>query len=978
MRLRLSQSVIAPPLRNVMFTPGRDFHFSYPAVELDFVDYALGTSIVGASLVITPDFGKDPIVVKTITATASADGQITNDGAATGIAGLYFALSAADTNALKGLGPLAFEVVVTDSLSRQGSLDEGSFIPRVSTAGAPVDHVIVAPLAFALEFPATQAMTATAYDKDGNALTGRVIVWSSSDETVGSVNSAGIVSVQGPGIVTITATIEGKSASAVGTLTGSVALELTLDWAPLRRRMDLTDPLTISPSEPVDGPAVTTTQTSRPLHSGCGTLGNSRCFYPKTADAWGAVVPSGGGMDRDAAPLVGWTFTGGATLTNQGPYKGTSCFFVDPKDSANHVAICNMVWRDPDATKDHQDYSTYKRSVAVALRAHAAGDVGKTVRVNLCDHADLDGLGGTWNPSVPVAKFVDVVLTADWQHIAVTANAQADFAGKQMDVAVTMGPPISTTPLANYDLAIYRSVVWQAEEPNDPSNWLRPLPWHETLGLTSSFQAQNSWGPDSDDPVLLFSAAKASTAVAAPDNDRYYGGRNLKQFTLGAGDGITTDQAYRVEDAVDFYPSNIPVGAAWLHWYIEPGLGALPADGALAGYLHHVPSNTDYGPVSLVRDAYAALRRANGGAFYRGRIKINQKRGTVISGTQSGANYIIDNGAPHGLVAGDRIAITGSSVAALNAPAVLTAVTTNTFTIVLTAANAGDGFWAQANLDFQPRIVNASGAPLLFNAYRAAMTAETQRSYGWHNAWVPKRTVTGPVYNDAAFEVIPSVVKDLSVLEGIYIARYVLPYGLTDLCNLNGNATDVDQGNRFSPCLFQSGPTGSADASFDCDLVPQPGNATMRLLINVARGSPCPNPQDFLSWTIIIDGIPVNAATLPAMVAFDIALAWHGGVPVAFGIGAGVGTPLTWLTNGSQIFGGTVTIQSQPGLAWEFDVIESDSHMGLAADRDTVRETGGWVQALAASKIVNPNPEAVRQQIQSHVVNRFGPRLSYR
>src|SRR4051812_41687329 len=192
MRLRLSPGTVARGLRNQSYTPGRDLRLPYP-VELDATDYPLGTTLVAATLVIASDFGLNPLISKQITPIASAAGQITDSGAS-GVGALYFAVSASELSPYRALGPIVFEVIVTDSRGLQGSLDIGSLYPTVSTAGAPVDHVLVTPNPFALGFPATQQLVATAYDVDNNVLTGRTVTWSSSDETIATVDANGVVS----------------------------------------------------------------------------------------------------------------------------------------------------------------------------------------------------------------------------------------------------------------------------------------------------------------------------------------------------------------------------------------------------------------------------------------------------------------------------------------------------------------------------------------------------------------------------------------------------------------------------------------------------------------------------------------------------------------------------------------------------------------------------------------------------------------
>jgi uncharacterized protein YjdB len=64
-------------------------------------------------------------------------------------------------------------------------------------------------------------LVVTAKDAAGNVLTGRTASWTSSNASVATVSSSGLVSALGAGSATITVTIEGRSATAAVTVTSS-------------------------------------------------------------------------------------------------------------------------------------------------------------------------------------------------------------------------------------------------------------------------------------------------------------------------------------------------------------------------------------------------------------------------------------------------------------------------------------------------------------------------------------------------------------------------------------------------------------------------------------------------------------------------------------------------------------------------------------------------------------------------------------
>jgi uncharacterized protein YjdB len=98
----------------------------------------------------------------------------------------------------------------------------------VTVIPLPIATVTVAPATKTILAGETAAFTATAKDASGNVLTGRVLVWSSSNPSVATVSSAGVATGTGVGVATITATapLEGKSGSATLTV-NAVSVSVT-------------------------------------------------------------------------------------------------------------------------------------------------------------------------------------------------------------------------------------------------------------------------------------------------------------------------------------------------------------------------------------------------------------------------------------------------------------------------------------------------------------------------------------------------------------------------------------------------------------------------------------------------------------------------------------------------------------------------------------------------------------------------------
>jgi len=101
------------------------------------------------------------------------------------------------------------------SLAAAGFLscsDSGS--PPISGPEPTIVGLELNPSSGSVIVGATLQLTATTKDASGNVLTGRSVTWSSSSTSVAAVSSTGLVTGAAPGAATITATSEGKSATA--------------------------------------------------------------------------------------------------------------------------------------------------------------------------------------------------------------------------------------------------------------------------------------------------------------------------------------------------------------------------------------------------------------------------------------------------------------------------------------------------------------------------------------------------------------------------------------------------------------------------------------------------------------------------------------------------------------------------------------------------------------------------------------------
>jgi trimeric autotransporter adhesin len=94
----------------------------------------------------------------------------------------------------------------------------------VTVVLAPVATVVVSPVSASLITGGTFQLSATTFDADNQLLSGRTVTWSSSNTSVASVSSSGLVTAAGTGSATVTATSEGKTATSAITVSAPPAV----------------------------------------------------------------------------------------------------------------------------------------------------------------------------------------------------------------------------------------------------------------------------------------------------------------------------------------------------------------------------------------------------------------------------------------------------------------------------------------------------------------------------------------------------------------------------------------------------------------------------------------------------------------------------------------------------------------------------------------------------------------------------------
>jgi Tol biopolymer transport system component len=120
---------------------------------------------------------------------------------------------------------------------------------RVAVRAAPgtVDHVALNAVSETLEEGSSLQLIATAFDANNNVITGRGVRWSSSEPGTVGVEPDGMIIGLRVGIVSVTATIDGRSASATIRVSADWQFDLTYGAADVGvpdelHALDITDP----------------------------------------------------------------------------------------------------------------------------------------------------------------------------------------------------------------------------------------------------------------------------------------------------------------------------------------------------------------------------------------------------------------------------------------------------------------------------------------------------------------------------------------------------------------------------------------------------------------------------------------------------------------------------------------------------------------------------------------------------------------
>jgi len=304
----------------------------------------------------------------------------------------------------------------------------------VAASPASVASVTVSPATASITAGKTVQLTATLKDSAGNALGGRAVTWSSSNPTVATVSSNGLVSGIGAGTATISASSGGQQGSAQITVNAVAvgSVQVSPGWANLSARQTLQ--LTATALDPNGNPMGGVTITWLSNAPSLASVSSSGLVTVLSTSGTGSVqiYASAGGQTGHstitfiAAPVATVTLSPTTATLNSGQ---TSQLTATAKDQYGDVI-----------TTDAATWSSSNTSVATVSSSGlvtAVGSGSATVTVT------IGGVQAT--ASVTVAQASVASVTVSPTSLSLTAGQSSGLTATAKDASgnVLTGYPAS-------------------------------------------------------------------------------------------------------------------------------------------------------------------------------------------------------------------------------------------------------------------------------------------------------------------------------------------------------------------------------------------------------------------------------------------------------------------------------------------------------------------------------------------------------
>ncbi len=280
---------------------------------------------------------------------------------------------------------------------------------------AAIDHIDVAPSPDSVIITQTSQLSATPRDAAGTGLSGRAVVWTSSNDAVASVSAAGLVTAKTLGTATITATAEGKTGTTTVVVRPIPVSSIAI--------IALTGPVTVGD----------VAQLSATMKDSTGTALAGRPITWTSSDlSVATVVASGSGATAQLTAKAAGSTT--ITATSEGK-SATLVVTVQPVQVAN-VAIS--------ATPDTVAAGKTVQLTATLSDAHGQPITGRTITWATSDAA------------IATVSATGLVTTITQGQVTITASSDGKSASAAKTV-VDLTPPrivgLSISPSAAIDVS---------------------------------------------------------------------------------------------------------------------------------------------------------------------------------------------------------------------------------------------------------------------------------------------------------------------------------------------------------------------------------------------------------------------------------------------------------------------------------------------------------------------------------------------
>jgi len=291
---------------------------------------------------------------------------------------------------------------------------------------APVSSVELSPPTATIVIGGTQQLTATLKDAAGNVLTDRTITWTSDNDLIASVSTSGFVTSKSVGSATITAAVEGKSATSKITITpvpvASVTVAPTSQSLVIGGTVQLNAIMKDAAGNTLSGRTVTwTTSDANVATVDANGLVTAKAVGAATITATSETKTATAAITVTVAPVASVAVSPASPTILQG---STTQLIATTSDASGHVLTGRTVtWSSSDASKATVDANGVVTGVSYGQAIITATSEGKSgsATVKIGDGSAPVLVGLTFTPS----QTIDVTTSAT----TITISAHITDAG---------------------------------------------------------------------------------------------------------------------------------------------------------------------------------------------------------------------------------------------------------------------------------------------------------------------------------------------------------------------------------------------------------------------------------------------------------------------------------------------------------------------------------------------------------------------